>query len=727
MKLAVEEDILLELVEANPDLCLTVRDSFLGEDHSTPSSLTDTMSPSSDNDLSSQREWGAPTGRNVSSFEVMNTSTTEVSESEAAKEEHFHDGEKKHRIFIMAPQDHVQKESGNTQSTGCASHSASSTRTEPPKISTHSWDSDMACLLLLYLLPPSDAVDKMVHFHKLTSATKKTADPAQRRIDEVLSTFPPNSEKAKKITQSVAAFIAKDLRPYSVVENAGVCHLLKTLEPRYRLPSRSHFTENVIPALYNGTKAQVMASMIQARRVAITCDAWTSVATESYLTVTAHYISEDWQFLSHVLQTRAVYESHTGAHVAELLSRVVEEWQLSDKDVMLVTDNASNMIVAAELGKFPHVKCFAHTLNLASQRALKVATLSRLLGRVRRIATFFHRSTTANHYLKEKQKCLGLKNHKLITDVATRWNSAYDMVQRFLEQQPAICATLLSPEVRKGQSDLCTLYETDVSNAEDAVSALKPMKDATTLMSEESNPTVSLIAPINAQLLQNMTGTIGDSPMIHAIKNAIKTDLLKRYNGEAEKKILHTASALDPRFKGLPFLTVEERLEIYRGVTEEAASLENERTLRRTEVIEAPEVTGTLEEETPDGPSAPKRKASSSSLLVSLLGRSFTDTEGTAEHKTPNASAEEEIERYCKASSLPLTEDPLNWWRVHEITFPLLSRVSKRYLCIPGTSVSAERVFSTAGDVVTAKRSTLKPEHVDQLVFLQKNLHIPKC
>ena len=78
------------------------------------------------------------------------------------------------------------------------------------------------------------------------------------------------------------------------------------------------------------------------------------------------------------------------------------------------------------------------------------------------------------------------------------------------------------------------------------------MKDATTLMSEESNPTVSFITPINVQLLQNMTDNIGDSPMINEIKNAIKTDLLKRYNSEAEKKILHTASALDPRFKGLP-------------------------------------------------------------------------------------------------------------------------------------------------------------------------------
>uniref|UniRef100_A0A8C5MWL9 BED-type domain-containing protein n=1 Tax=Leptobrachium leishanense TaxID=445787 RepID=A0A8C5MWL9_9ANUR len=535
------------------------------------------------------------------------------------------------------------------------------------------------------------------------ASAKETPDPgpSQPKIDAILSTLPPNSKKGKKITKAVAAFIAKDLRPYSVVDNLGFRHLMKTLEPRYKLPSCNHFTENFIPALYNEAKAQVIASMSQAGQVALTCDAWTSVTTDSYITFTAHYISKDWQILSHVLQTRAVYESHTGANLAELLSRVVEEWQLSDKSVVLVTDNASNMIVAAQVGKFPYVKCFAHTLNLASQRALtKVPALSRLLGRVRRIATFFHRSNIANHCLKEKQKCLGLKNHKLITDVTTRWNSSYDMVERFLQQQPAICATLISPEVRKRESDLCTLNETDVSNAEDAVSALKPMKDATTLMSEERNPTVSLIAPLHAQLIQNMTDAMGDTTIIHELKNAIKTDLLKRYNIEAEKKILYTASALDPRFKGLPFiLTEEERLEIYRGVTEEAASLE-------------------------DSPSPPKKKTSS--LLMSLLGQSFSDNEGTIEPKTPYAKAEEEMKRYRKEPSLPLTEDPLKWWCVHETIFPLLSQLSTQYLCIPGTNVSAERGFSTAGDVLMAKRSSLKPEHVDQLVFLQKNLHIPK-
>ena len=74
-----------------------------------------------------------------------------------------------------------------------------------------------------------------------------------------------------------------------------------------------------MPALYRETKDRVMDAMREASRVAVTCDSWTSGATESYLTVTAHYLKDDWEMVSHVLQTRAVFESHTGFHLAELV------------------------------------------------------------------------------------------------------------------------------------------------------------------------------------------------------------------------------------------------------------------------------------------------------------------------------------------------------------------------------------------------------------------------
>lgn len=95
-----------------------------------------------------------------------------------------------------------------------------------------------------------------------------------------------------------------------------------------------------------------------------------------------------------------------------------------------------------------------------------------------------------------------------------------------------------------------------------------------------------------------------------------------------------------------------------------------------------------------------------------------------AASRTTNDKALDEVMRYKEVKPLPLSVNPLNWWREHEGEYPLLSCQAKWYLCIPGISVPAERIFSTAGDIVTAQRSALKPEHVDQLIFLNKNLNV---
>ena len=81
-----------------------------------------------------------------------------------------------------------------------------------------------------------------------------------------------------------------------------------------------------------------------------------------------------------------------------------------------------------------------------------------------------------------------------------------------------------------------------------------------------------------------------------------------------------------------------------------------------------------------------------------------------------------EIDMYKTQPTTPLSSDPLVWWRGNAAKFPHIATVARVYLGIPATSVPSERVFSTAGDVVTAQRSRLSGEHVDQLIFLKKNL-----
>ncbi|CAJ1084173.1 E3 SUMO-protein ligase ZBED1-like [Xyrichtys novacula] len=94
-------------------------------------------------------------------------------------------------------------------------------------------------------------------------------------------------------------------------------------------------------------------------------------------------------------------------------------------------------------------------------------------------------------------------------------------------------------------------------------------------MSDEKNPTVSVIAPLHALLLQAIQGTLGDSLFVRELKEAIHQDLSNSYTSEVEKATLNLASALDPRFKVLPFLPEEDKQEtlsrmvVKAGITEE--------------------------------------------------------------------------------------------------------------------------------------------------------------
>jgi hypothetical protein len=50
-----------------------------------------------------------------------------------------------------------------------------------------------------------------------------------------------------------------------------------------------------------------------------------------------------------------------------------------------------------------------------------------------------------------------------------------------------------------------------------------------------------------------------------------------------------------------------------------------------------------------------------------------------------------------------------------------LAEIARKVLAYPASSSSSERVFSTSGDIVTAKRMNLDPGSVERLVFYHDN------
>jgi len=102
--------------------------------------------------------------------------------------------------------------------------------------------------------------------------------------------------------------------------------------------------------------------------------------------------------------------------------------------------------------------------------------------------------------------------------------------------------------------------------------------------------------------------------------------------------------------------------------------------------------------------------------LMDFLSRRISQTANNS-----NATADSIIivRQYLELPMLALDENPILYWKKYSVKE--LWRIAERYFCVPATSVPSERIFSKAGQIVSARRSSLKPSTVNSLIFLNQN------
>lgn len=79
-----------------------------------------------------------------------------------------------------------------------------------------------------------------------------------------------------------------------------------------------------------------------------------------------------------------------------------------------------------------------------------------------------------------------------------------------------------------------------------------------------------------------------------------------------------------------------------------------------------------------------------------------------------------EVDKYRAIPQASMMDNPLQFWKERSFDFPNLIVLAEEYLCVQASSVAAERVFSTSGDIVSSTRACLRTDQVDALVFLKK-------
>ncbi|CAN0838658.1 Putative AC transposase [Linum grandiflorum] len=121
-------------------------------------------------------------------------------------------------------------------------------------------------------------------------------------------------------------------------------------------------------------------------RICLTSDMWTSLTTRSFLCLTTHYIDDNWKLNSKLLNFSHVRPPHAAFEMKLVIYRMLKEWGIENKIFTITLDNASNMTnMQTELrdllneqhalvcgGKYFHIRCCGHILNLIVQDGLKV-------------------------------------------------------------------------------------------------------------------------------------------------------------------------------------------------------------------------------------------------------------------------------------------------------------------------------------------------------------------
>lgn len=269
------------------------------------------------------------------------------------------------------------------------------------------------------------------------------------------------------------------------------------------------------------------------------------------------------------------------------------------------------------------------------------------------------------------------------------------MVARILEQAQSI-KRVFANERRPP----VTLTWQDEAVLESLNAGLKPVAEFTDILSGEDYVTVSSLLPM-LHLLERkvLVASEDDDALTTEIKAGILSKVLSKYDNESIQHLMRTTTFLDPRYRGEHDDKLQETQD---RVKEEMTSLWQGSIHVRVEP-----------EEQEDSARPAKRMS-----LGTLLGKAKYAPSAPL---TTEERAAAEITRYLREDVLDGEEDPLMWWKINEQRLPVMAKLARKYLCVCATSTASERVFSTAGNIVTPSRALLKPDKVHMLIFLAQN------
>uniref|UniRef100_A0A0A9CXS6 BED-type domain-containing protein n=1 Tax=Arundo donax TaxID=35708 RepID=A0A0A9CXS6_ARUDO len=524
-----------------------------------------------------------------------------------------------------------------------------------------------------------------------------------------------------KIRELICKMIIVHELPFSIVEYSWFNVLLKALNCAYKKVSRITIRNDCM-RLYESEKDLLKKSFKHVNRISLTCDLWTSNQTICYMSLVAHYIDANWTMQCRVINFMELDPPHTGVVISNAISDCLAAWKIEDKIASITFDNASNNDTAVKLllakftnrgtlwfnGKFLHNRCCAHILNLVVQDGLQV--IGPLIDKVRETIKYIKKSNSRSYKFNADVDSLNLdRRKKMVLDVCTRWGSTYKMLESAFHYRAAIDVYAAGDANYRWQPTEAEwmLYK-EISNV------LGVLHAATEEFSGSKYPTSNLFYPHIVNVKKALCELKRSKEIVLQKMADAMMEKFDKYWGPDCNTLFAIATILDPRFKmgmiqftfpsmyseiELPekLVTVESTLHELYGIYESAHN-QSMSSLKNTEST---------------SPCVSASDSTNSVFSSACEFQQFVKAQTAAHPSKPDLRKylEDPVEVIA-----PENFDILQWWKLHEINYPILAKMAKDVLSVPISTVSSESSFSAGGRVVDDYRSSLLPSTVQALV-----------
>ncbi|XP_015116144.1 zinc finger BED domain-containing protein 1 [Diachasma alloeum] len=508
----------------------------------------------------------------------------------------------------------------------------------------------------------------------------------------------------KAVSDAISEFIVMDLQLPEIVEGRGFQRLIATLRSPCEIPSKNKLEEEIIPKVYDTFRESVTSTIAcNIGEIGLAVEEWRSNSGESFVTVSMFYQNSSEATLEvKVLSTVHASQDWGEGQWGGMVDAVVMDWELRiEKITAVVVGTMRNDLVAALTSRgLTVVPCLLSTLQVCAQACFETPEVAAILSKCRAIIGGIANNSAALATMSMQEQLLELEENLMSMDYPKIWTSTYTMLEQMIMRSNII--TSIFETVEGFEQEAAELTNDQWKVMQDLVAVLEPFKVTIMTLSEEKMPLISLLKPLLWQLVSShLKPKPTDSEIAKSFKESLSEMLVERYADPGVTLLLQIATTLDPRFKQLPYATEEDKTTSAEPIKE-----------MLTKLIQQ----GKVEEPETKNLSPPNKKPRLSGMEL-LLGNLCSTKIGMPAKEKANL----ELVQYQSEPAAALDNCPLQWWSQMSAKCPNLSKLARRYHCVPACCAPSSRIPAEAQVLHDSRRSALPPHLVDKLLFLHGN------